>query len=139
MPLRYVLDEHLRGPLWRAIQSHNSAGVYPLDVVRVGDPIDLPLGTDDPTLLSWAEREQRILVTFDPDTMPLHLADHLAAGLHSSGVFMIRPRSALPQLVGFLRDAAYASEPAEWQAVAVRRSGDHATMLFFTLLRINED
>lgn len=52
MTLRYLLDEHLRGPLWRAIQWHNNSGVYPLDVVRVGDPPELPLGSDDPTLLS---------------------------------------------------------------------------------------
>lgn len=115
MTLRYLLDEHLRGPLWRAIQWHNSSGVYPLDVVRVGEPPDLPLSSDDPTLLQWAEREQRILVTHDPDTMPKHLADHLAAGRHSPGVFMLRPRSTLPQILSFLVDAAYASEPGEWQ------------------------
>jgi len=115
MTLRYVLDEHLRGPLWRAIQWHNSSGVYPLDVVRVGDPADLPLGTDDPGLLLWAEREQRILVNHDLDTMPTHLADHLAAGRHSPGVFMIRPDSTLPQILSFLRNAAYASDPDEWQ------------------------
>jgi hypothetical protein len=115
MPLRYVLDEHLRGPLWRALQWHASSGVYPLDVVRVGDPADLPLGSDDLELLAWAEREQRILLTYDTDTMPLHLADHLAAGRHSPGVFIIRPHSTLPQIIAFLRDAAYASEPWEWQ------------------------
>jgi hypothetical protein len=27
MPLRFLLDEHLRGPLWQAIQDHNAAGV----------------------------------------------------------------------------------------------------------------
>jgi len=115
MALRYVLDEQLRGPLWRAIQRHNSSGVYPLDVVRVGDAADLPLGTGDPALLLWTEREQRILVTHDLDTMPTHLADHLAAGRHSPGVFTIRSHSTLPQILIFLRDAAYASEPAEWQ------------------------
>lgn len=115
MALCFVLDEHLRGPLWRAIQWHNSSGIYPLDVVRVGDPADLPLGTNDPALLLWAEREQRILVTHDSDTMPAHLTDHLAAGRHSPGVFMIRPHSTLPQILSFLRDAAYACEPAEWQ------------------------
>jgi hypothetical protein len=115
MPLRYVLDEHLRGPLWRAIQWHNNSGVYPLDAVRVGDPPDLPLGTGDPALLLWAEREQRILVTHDPDTMATHLADHLASGRHSPGVFMVRPLTTLPQTLSFLRDAAYASEPPEWQ------------------------
>src|SRR5947209_13339399 len=115
MALSYLLDEHFRGPLWRAVLWHNSSGVYPLDVLRVGDPADLPLGSGDSAVLLWAEREQRILVTHDPDTMPTHLADHLAAGRQSPGVFMIRPRSTLPQLLSFLRDAAYASEPAEWQ------------------------
>ncbi len=115
MALRYVLDEHLRGPLWRAIQWHSSSGLFPLDVVRVGDPAELPLGTGDPALLQWAEREQRILVTQDTDSMSTHLADHLAAGRHSPGIFMIRRHSTLPQIVAFLRDAAYASELLEWQ------------------------
>jgi hypothetical protein len=115
MVLRYVLDEHLRGPLWRAIQWHNSSGFYPFDVVRVGDPVDLPLGADDSALLCWAEREQRIIVTHDLDTMTTHLRVHAASGRHSPGVFMIRHRCTLPQIVTFLRDAAYASEPAEWQ------------------------
>jgi hypothetical protein len=89
--------------------------VYPLDALRVGDSTDLPLGTEDPDLLLWSEREQRILVTHDSDTMPAHLADHLSVGHHSPGVFLIRPRSALPAIVTFSVDAAYASEPHEWQ------------------------
>jgi hypothetical protein len=63
MPLAFVLDEHLRGSLWRALQRWNLLGVDVLDVVRVGDPPDLPLGTSDPDLLAWAEREGRILVS----------------------------------------------------------------------------
>ena len=66
-------------------------------------------------LLVWAERHNRILVTHDPDTMPGHLADHLRAGRHSPGIFMIRSRSSLPQIVSFLMEAAYASDPAEWR------------------------
>jgi len=114
MQLRYVPDEHLREPLWRAIQWHNGRGLYPLDAMRVGDSPDLPLASADPTVLAWAEREGRILVTHDPDSMPSHLRDHLQAGRHSPGVFMIRPRSTLPQIVSFLVDAAYASGAAEW-------------------------
>src|SRR3979490_1511427 len=109
MTLRYVLDEHLRGPLWRAIQWHNSQGVYPLDAVRVGDPADLRLGTPHPIILMWAEREQSILVTHDSEGIPAHLAAHLGAGHHSPGIFIIRRHSTLPQIVSFLRDAAYAS------------------------------
>jgi hypothetical protein len=114
MPLRYVLDEHLRGALWLALRRHNAVGAYPVDVVRVGDPADLPLGTADPDLLAWAEREQRIVVTRDWKTMPGHLANHLQAGHHSPGVCLLRPGHRLPDLVFALALAAYATDPAEW-------------------------
>jgi hypothetical protein len=112
MPFRYVLDEHLRGALWHAIQHQNAGGVDPIDTVRVGGPPDLPLGTTDPDLLLWAEREGRIIVTRDPNTMPGHLADHLQAGHHSPGVFLLRPRTALAQVLAYLVLAAYTSDPA---------------------------
>jgi hypothetical protein len=115
MALRYVLDEHLRGDLWQAIQAHNASGVHPVDAARVGDPPDLPLGAADPDILQWAEREGRILVTRDESTMKDHLADHLQAGRHSPGVFLIRKRSGLADVAYFLVAAAYASDPAEWQ------------------------
>lgn len=70
MAIRFVLDEHLRGPLWRAVQRHNARAEDPIDVVRVGDPPDLPLGSDDAAVLAWAERERRILVTCDKNTIP---------------------------------------------------------------------
>jgi hypothetical protein len=54
-------------------------------------------------------------VTEDKSTMPSHLAAHLLAGSHAPGVFIPRPHSTLPQVVTFLVDAAYASDPAEWQ------------------------
>ena len=38
MALGFALDENLRGLLWRAVVRHNQHGVYPIDVVRVGDP-----------------------------------------------------------------------------------------------------
>ena len=72
MAIRFVLDEHLRGPLWRAVQRHNARAEDPIDVVRVGDPPDLPLGSDDAAVLAWAERERRILVTCDKNTIPTH-------------------------------------------------------------------
>ncbi len=115
MVLRYLLDEHLRGPLGRAVQWHNGRGIYPLDVVRVGDFADLPLGTVDPAILLWAEREGRILVSHDRDTLPTHLANHLNSSRHSPGIFIIRRHATLPQIVSFLADAAYASDPSEWR------------------------
>ncbi len=77
MALRFVLDENQRGPLWRSIIRHNQLGDYLLDVVRVGDAPDLPLGATDPDVLGWCERENRILVSFDRSTLAGHLAAYL--------------------------------------------------------------
>ena len=115
MPLRFVLDENQRGLLWRAVVRHNQSGLYPLDVIRVGDPRDLPLGSIDAEILGWCEREDRILVSFDKTTMARHLANHLQTGRHSPGVFMLRRGSRLPPLVGHLALVAYASDAWEWQ------------------------
>lgn len=115
MPLTYLLDEHLRGPLWRAIQWHDSRGVRPLDAVRVGDLPDLPLGTADPEVFLWAEREGRILVSDDRKTMASHLANHLREGHRSPGIFTFRRLTPLPQVIEFLVLVAYESEAREWQ------------------------
>lgn len=85
MPLAFLLDEHLRGPLWQGILQHNLRGVDRLDVVRVGDPPDLALGATDRTILVWAEAEARILITQDRHTMASHLSAHLGTGRRAPG------------------------------------------------------
>ena len=116
MPLPYLLDEHLRGYLWKAVQRHNQQTAWtPLDVVRVGYIADLPFGTPDPDILVWSEHQQRILVSADRRTMQGFFANHLAAGHHSPGLFMLRPDAALAAVLDFMILAAYASEPDEWR------------------------
>ena len=115
MPLAYVLDENLRGLLWRHIQRHNARGSYPLDVIRVGDRSDLPLGISDPDLLIWCENANRILVSRDEHTLPMHLSAHVALGRRSPGVFLART-APLVEIMTFLVAAAYASESSEWEA-----------------------
>ena len=114
MGLRFVLDENQRGLLWRAIVRHNQTGVYPLDVVRVGDPDELSLAATDPEILVWCERENRILVSFDKATLAGHLAAHLQAGRHSPGVFMLRRSVRLSQVMEHVALVAYASDAWEW-------------------------
>lgn len=115
MPLRYLLDENQRGVLRQVIQRHNARGIDLLDVVCVGDIDELPLGVNDPTILNWAEQEQRILITFDKSTMPVYLANHLAEGRHSPGIFMLSRDSRPPEVLEFLVLAAFASDPEEWR------------------------
>ncbi len=112
--LRYVLDENLRGVLWHAIQQHNSRSAFPLDVVRVGDPPDLPLGTIDPDILVWAEREARIFVSLDKKTLPGHLIQHSQQGRHSPGIFIVIPSSTLTDILDYLVYAAYAGDPFDY-------------------------
>jgi len=114
MPLRFLLDENLRGALWTAIEQHNQAGINSLDIVRVGDLPDLPLGITDPDILRWAQRESRLLVTLDKTTMPGFLNQHLQSGQHSPGVLILRPGCLLPEVIDFLVVAAYASDPLDW-------------------------
>jgi hypothetical protein len=114
MTLAYVLDEHLRGPLWRAIQRHNARNVSVINAVRVGDQHCPALASGDSEILRWAEQVGRILVTLDEKTIPGHLTDHLRNGHHSPGVFMVRPDSHIPEVVDFLALATLASAPQEW-------------------------
>ena len=114
MPLGFLLDEHLRGPLWTMIQRHNLSSDLQLDIVRVGDVADLPLGTLDGELLLWAEHENRILVTEDKRTMPRHLAEHLASRHHSPGVFVVRAGFSWGDVLDALVLVAHAGDPADY-------------------------
>lgn len=114
MPLRYLLDEHFRGSFWDIIQRHNLQHADPLNAARVGDLVELPLGTKDPEILLWIEREDRILISADKASMARHLAAHLASGHRCPGIMTPRPGVSLPRLLEFLILAAYASEPSEW-------------------------
>src|SRR5436853_436652 len=96
MPLRFVLDEHLRGGgLWHAIQRHNAAGLSLIDALRVGDVPDLPLGASDTDLLQWAEANSRIVLTRDANTLPDTLKSHLQAGYASPGIVLLRKKTSI--------------------------------------------
>src|SRR5688572_17139849 len=115
MPLSFLGDENLPGRFFRAVQRHNALGLYPLDILRVGEPPDLPLGSLDPEVLRWIETNGRIVLTLDERSMPVHLNDHLRQGGHIPGVFQIHPNARMAEVIEFLVLAAYASEPSEWQ------------------------
>ena len=113
--LRFLLDEHLRGPLWSAILRHNARGGLPIDAARVGDAPDLPLGSDDPAILLWAEREARILVTEDVHTMPGHLTQHLQSGHRSPGVFVLSAGCSIKEMLHCLELVAHAGDAGDYE------------------------
>ena len=115
MPLRFLLDENQRGPFWSVIQHHNARGLDVVDVVRVGDIPELPLGSRDPDILLWCEQNERILISFDRRTLPTHLTRHLNAGRHSPGIFIIDPHKSMLDHLEMLVLIAYATEADEWR------------------------
>lgn len=113
MPIKYLIDENMRGRLWHMIQRHNALGINPLEAVRVGDIPELPLRSPDPNILEWSDRNDYILVTLDKTTMPQFFQDRITAGLHHPGMFLLKQEEMLPGALRFLELAAYASDPCE--------------------------
>lgn len=69
-------------------------------VVRiVGDPAAPSLGTLDPAILEWCEENEFALITNNRSSMPVHLADHLAAGRHISGIFALDPDASIAETI----------------------------------------
>lgn len=58
-----------------------------LDIVRIQD-IGLS-GADDPTILEWAARESRVLLTHDVSTITRHAYERVNIGKTMPGVFEI--------------------------------------------------
>lgn len=86
-----------------------------IDQLRIGSPGAPPFSSSDQAILRWCEAEGRQLVSLDRSTMPETFADHLLAGRHSPGVFIVRRRAELHRVVEDLLLVVGASDPAEWR------------------------
>ena len=95
-----LCDESTHGNLAKAFHRRTRLGEQPsVDVLRVGEPGAPPFGTQDPELLVWCEEYDRILVSDDRNTMPGHLAAHIASGRHSPGVLLLKNGFRIPRVV----------------------------------------
>jgi hypothetical protein len=72
------------------------------------------VGQGDPDVLEFAARESRILVSHDTSTMPVHFSDRLRSGRTSPGVFLVRQRASVGQVVEAILLVWSASAPEEW-------------------------
>ncbi len=59
---------------------------------HVGDPGAPPKGTPDPDILKWCEEHHAALITNNRTSMPGHLVDHVAAGGHVPGIFIVNTK-----------------------------------------------
>ena len=72
-------------------------------------------GVSDPDVLEFAAREARILVTSDVRTMPRHFGEFLASNAFSPGVFLVKQRAPVADVIDELVLVWAASEAEEWR------------------------
>ncbi len=81
--LRFAVDENFNNDILRGLLRRKPE----LDIVRVQD-ISLS-GADDSTVLEWAARDGRVLLTHDVTTITHYAYERIQAGQPMPGVFEV--------------------------------------------------
>lgn len=111
MSINYLLDENLP-PLYKEQLLR-----YQPDLIvwMVGEPGVPPRGTLDPEILLWCELNKFILVTNNRSSIPVHLFEHLKQDRHIPGIFVLRPRATIKQVMDDLILIALIADEHEYQ------------------------
>ena len=72
-------------------------------------------GIGDPEVLAFAARQNRILVSHDMSTIPVHLARTLRDGKKSPGVFVVSQETAVREVIDVVVLIWSVSWPVEWE------------------------
>ena len=107
---RYLLDEHIPPTYCSQLLYHDPS----LTVLAIGDENAPARGTSDPEILHWCEQNQFNLITNNRESMPQHLADHLAAGHHVPGIFTINLKMPIGLIIEHIILIAGASHEDEY-------------------------
>ena len=109
----FLLDEHVPRAVARAVL--NAEPTTKLGTVGVDDWVPRA-GTSDRDLLIFAESKQLLVVTYDKNTMPGHIAVHHTAGRHTWGVIIVpKGKRLFPGVIAReLLIVLLASEADEW-------------------------
>lgn len=107
--LQLAADENFNNDIIRGLLRRKPA----LGMVRVQD-VGLS-GADDPTVLEWAAREGRVLVTHDVSTLAKHAYERVAAGRPMPGVFEVGPGVSIARAIDDLLLIAECSLEGEWE------------------------
>ncbi len=107
---KYLLDENIDPRLKKALLQYSPDMV----VWCVGDSGSPPLETKDPEILIWCEKRKFTLITNNRASMPVHLREHLAAGRHIPGIFILKRIMAIREIIDELTLIWGATEPDEY-------------------------
>ncbi|NWF62129.1 MAG: DUF5615 family PIN-like protein [Fischerella sp.] len=107
--LRFVADENFNNNIVRGVLRRQPR----LDIVRIQD-IGLS-GADDPTVLEWAAKEGRVLLTHDVATITHYAYERVEAGLFMPGVFEVSFDIPIGRAIEDILLLAECSLDSEWE------------------------
>jgi uncharacterized protein with PIN domain len=107
--IRFLLDENFNGKIVRGLRARKPD----VDMIRVQDT-EIS-GADDPTVLEWAAKEGRILLTHDLDTMTKYANERIEQELPLAGVIFVRDTLPISKVIDDLLTVLEASEASEWE------------------------
>jgi len=86
-----------------------------IEALAVGDSAAPATGTPDAELLRWIEENGYILVSRNRRTLPRHLKEHVKAGHHVPGIFLLRRQYPVSQVIEDLLLIWESGDPKEYK------------------------
>ena len=108
--LKLAADENFNNDILRGMLRRSPD----LDILRVQDIPEVAT-KDDPTVLVWAAREGRVLITHDVRTITKYAYERIAAGLSMPGIFEIKRSVPVAIAIDELLIVAECSLDGEWE------------------------
>ncbi len=111
MKIKYLIDENL-SPLYKeGLLRH----LPNLTVITIGDPNAPPKSTLDPEILIWCQKNDFIIVTNNRTSMPVHLAEHLKQYDYCCGIFVLRKKFTIGEIINNLVLIAQTSDAERYR------------------------
>jgi len=107
--LRLAADENFDNDIVRGVLRRNPR----VDIVRIQD--EGLCGADDPSVLDWAARSGRVVLSHDVRTLTRYAYERVRAGNSMSGVVEVGRGVALAQAIEDILLLAECSEEGEWE------------------------
>jgi len=118
--LKFLADENFNNHITRGLRRHHQR----VDLVRVQES-GLE-GADDPTVLEWAAKHGRILLTHDVRTIRPFAQDRIRQGLSMPGIVFIPQPFPRAEIIDDIAVLAECCEPHElnnqWIYLPLRRA-----------------
>lgn len=106
--LKFAADENFNNKILRGVAFRDPT----FDVVRVQDAG--LMGADDPTVLSWAAEEGRIVLSHDVNTLVKFADERVQEGLAMPGLILVPEPFALAVIIDDLCLVSNCSTGQEW-------------------------